>query len=218
MKLKLSHLLLLYIGALLLIAFGAAVILGSLLYNQLTISAEGGSFFSFTRLGLVLGGLILLAFGVFCLSLPHRMKQGRSDFVVQKTQSGEMRISLQAIESIIQKSLSQHEEVKLQKLQVINTRTGVEINANTSVAGNVNLPLAVNAIQKHIRQQLLATSGIEVKEIRVTVDRTDSPVTSSQYQVRQEELELPGNPQAVAGSDDSQKQASEVKEGTHGQV
>lgn len=47
------------------------------------------------------------------------------------------------------------------------------------LADNVNIPLAVEAMQKHITKQVRATTGIEVKEVRILVERIpfvgDSP-------------------------------------------
>lgn len=190
MKLKLSHRLLLYIGALMLLAFGAAAILALVFYRQVVFSAEGQSFFTLTRLLLMAAALLLVLFGAFCLSLPHRMKLGKAEFITQKTANGEMRISMQAIESIISKSLTEHKEVKLQQLRVANTRSGLEVDVGASIAGNINMPLAVSAIQQHVRKQLQATTGVEAREVRVTIEKADLQANDSKYKVDAQELAL----------------------------
>ena len=205
MKLKIWHRLALLIGALLMVVIGAAILVGSLQFNQIPIRMEGEGFFTITRLILLIGGAITMAFGFFLLTLPHRMKVGRESFVVSKTDAGEMRISVQAIETIVQKCLSQHEEIKLQSLQVTNARNGVFINLKASLAGNISIPLAVSAIQKHIRQHLIATSGIEAKEIRISVENTENTIKDSPYLVQPEELKLRGNPEPA------DQQAQEAK-------
>ena len=197
MKLKLTHRLLLYVGALFMIVMGIAILLGSLQFNEIPIRTEGQGFLTLTRLALLFGGVAAVMFGLFCLSLPHRMKQGKADFVTQKTPSGEMRISVQAIETIIQKSLSQYEEIKLQQLQIINTRNGVEVDLKAALANNINIPQAVNALQKHIRQHLSATSGIDAKEIRIIVEKADTTASESQFQVKTESIDFQKN----AGTD-----------------
>ena len=195
MKLKIWHRLALLIGALLMAMIGAAILVGSLQFNQIPIRMEGEGFFTITRLALLIGGAVAIIFGLFLLTLPHRMKVGRDSFVVSKTDAGEMRISVQAIETIVQKCLSQHEEIKLQSLQVANARNGVLINLKASLAGNISIPLAVSAIQKHIRQHLVATCGIDAKEIRISVENTENIIKDSPYLVQEEELRLRGNPE-----------------------
>lgn len=179
-----------YIGALLMIVMGIAILLGSLQFNSIPIRTEGQGFLTMTRLALMLGGIIAIFFGAFCLSLPHRMRQGKSEFISQKTPSGELKISVQAIESIISKSLSQYEEIKMQQLKVSQVKSGLEVDLRASVANNIKIPDAVNAIQQHIRKQLNETLGIDAKEIRVIVDKADLQAAVSKYQLQNEELML----------------------------
>ena len=191
MRLKLAHRLILYIGSLLMVFFGVAVFFFSLRFNQLMIREEGVPFFSLARLGLLTGAALTIAFGVFCVTLPHRMKQGRAEFVTQKTQSGELKISVQAIESIVHKSLSEHEEIKLRQLKVTNTRAGIEVDVKAALAGNINIPLAVNAIQKYIRHSLSTTLSIDAREVRVIVVSADIQAKDSPYLIPKTVLEIP---------------------------
>ncbi len=206
MKLKVSHRLVLFIGALLMVFFGVAVLLGSLRFNQILIRKEEMGFFSLTRLGLLAGAALTIAFGLFCLMLPHLMKQSKAEFVTQKTPSGELKINVQAIESIIQKSLSSYEEIKLRHLKVNNTRAGIEVDAQASMAGNINIPLAANAIQKFIRQSLSASLGIDAKEVRVTVDSADMLAKESPYKIQEQELAIPD---AAPAAPEEQKQPNQ---------
>ena len=75
-----------------------------------------------------------------------------------------------------------------------NTRGGVIVSLKADLAGNVNIPLAVSALQKHIRQHLSATAGIDAKEVRILVQSADNTVRTSPYLVKPEELSLPRNP------------------------
>lgn len=207
MKLKFWHRIILLIGSILMVIIGGAILVGSLQFNEIPIRLEGEGFFTVTRMVLLFAGAITVFFGVFAFSLPGRMKISKNRFVVRKTESGEMRISVQAIESIVQKSLTQHEEIKLQNLQVINTKSGVIIEMKISLAGNINFPAAVETLQKHIRQHLNATSGIDVKDILISIENAESSVKASPYLVKPEELDLKkesaekGNPEAVHGRD-----------------
>lgn len=190
MKLKFTHSVVLFIGALMVILIGAGIILGSLQFNEIPIRMEGQGFFTLTRIGLMLAGILTILFSGFCLTLPHRMKQTKADYVLQKTPTGEMRISVHALTSIIQKSLSQYDEIKIQDLIVHSTKRGVEVDLRAYIANNINIPQAVEEIQKHVKQQLLATSGIDAREIRVIIVKADHADNKSKFQIDQNELNL----------------------------
>lgn len=190
MKLNIWHRVLMFIGALLMVIIGVAIIIGSLQFNDIPIRLEGEGFFTITRLLLILMGLVTILYGVFMLTLPQKLRSQRHAFVMRKTDSGELRISVQAIEGIIQKSLSQYDEIKQQSLKVINARNGVIVDLVVALPGNINIPLAVNSLQKHIKKQLNLSSGIDAKEIRIIVENTDTNVKDSPYLVRPEELNL----------------------------
>lgn len=211
MKLKFTQLLGLFAGALLMVLFGTALIVGVIKFNLVPIQSEGQGFFTFNRIALMLVGFLMAVFGAFCFTLPSRMKQSKADFVLQQTPSGEMRISVQALVSIIQKSLSQYEEIKLQDLQVHNTRRGVEVDLRASIAKNINIPLAVNAVQKHVKQQLLATSGIDVREVRVIIEKADQADVKSSFQIHPSELNLNTEAQDASGKNLSDKEGNNEK-------
>ena len=211
MKLKFTQLVGLLAGAMVMVLFGVALIVGAIKFNLIPIQSEGQGFFTLNRIVFMLAGLVMVVFGAFCFTLPGRMKQSKAEFVLQQTPSGEMRISVQALVSIIQKSLSQYEEIKLQDLQVHNTRKGVEVDLRASIAKNINIPLAVNAVQKHVKQQLLATSGIDAREVRVIIEKADHADVKSDFQINPNELKLnPGVNESSGNKPD--------KEGNHEKI
>lgn len=212
MKLKFTQLLGLFAGALLVVLLGVALIVSVIKFNLVQIQTDEQGFLTLPRIGLMLAGLLMVVFGGFCFTLPSRMKQSKADFVLQQTPSGEMRISVHALMSIIQKSLSDYKEIKLQDLQVHNTRKGVEVDMRASIAQNINIPLAVNAVQKHVKQQLLATSGIDAREVRVIIEQANHTDIKSDYQINPNELILNQE------SDHPTEKNTASKEGKHEEV
>ncbi|NLG56936.1 MAG: alkaline shock response membrane anchor protein AmaP, partial [Clostridiales bacterium] len=160
MKLKVWHRIALFLGALLCLAVGIALVIAGLQFNEIPIRQEGDGFFTLNRLIILVMGLVTVLFALFTLSLPGRMKAGKNDFVLQKTGSGEMRISVQAIESIVHRSISEYKEIKLRDLSVQSARDGVIISLKVDLADSINIPLAVESMQKHITRQVRATTGI----------------------------------------------------------
>ena len=194
MKLKFTHKLILFVGSLLLIVIGAAILLASLQFNAIPIRAEGEGFLTSTRFLLLISGLIVVAFGVFCLTLPGKTKQAKLEFITQKTETGELKISTQAIEAIISKSFARQDAVMLLSSGVQPLRGGIEVNLQVSMANNINVPGAVSEIQKHIKKTLKDTLNIEAKEIKIAVEKADLAFAST----NEEKLSLPLEPEIRA--------------------
>ena len=134
-------------------------------------------------------GLLSVLLSIFLFLLPRRLFTHRRDFVVQKTENGELRIAVKAIESLVQKCVDMHEEARMVRMRVHTTGSGVVISLCISLANNISIPLAVASLQKQIKQYLLASSGIDVREVRVTVETALDMADHSPYMVPAEEAE-----------------------------
>lgn len=117
-------------------------------------------------------GAVSAALGVYTLLFPRKLRTRRKAFVTQKTENGELRISVRAIENLVQRCVDMHEEIRLVDMDIVSARHGVDVDMRISLASNVSIPLAVASLQKQIRQYLLASSGIEVSDVSVTVETT----------------------------------------------
>ena len=106
--------------------------------------------------------------------------------MVQQTDNGELRIAVKAIENLVQKCIDMHEEIHVVSMKIRNCRDGVRVDLCISLANNIAIPLAVASLQKQIKQYLAASSGIEVKEVRVSVETAQAGVGDSPYLVSSE--------------------------------
>ena len=139
-------------------------------------------------------GLLSVLLSLFLFLLPRRLFTRRKDFVVQKTDNGELRISVKAIENLVKKCVSMHEEARLQHMSIRTTSAGIVINLHVSLANNISIPLAVASMQKQIKQYLLASSGITVREVRVSVETAMELSEASPYAVPAETGEKDAEP------------------------
>lgn len=128
-------------------------------------------------------GLLSVLEGVFLFTLVRRIFERRKDFVTQKVENGELRIAIKAIENLVQKCVDMHEEIKLRRMRIYNNRKGVAIDLYISLANNISIPLAAQSLQKQIKQYLLASSGIDVQDVRVSVETTKDSAGASPYLV-----------------------------------
>ena len=130
----------------------------------------------------VAAGAVLVLLGLYCLGMLFRhQKKSKRGFVVQQTECGELSISVRAIEDLVHKCVDRHEEIHVMSTALDSTRDGLVIRLRIGLAGGVNIPLAVAALQKQIKQYVTSCSGVDVKEVKVQVETSskgkDSPFT-----------------------------------------
>ena len=127
--------------------------------------------------------LALFSLGAYCVGTLFRRDKSRRGFVVQKTEGGELSISMKAIESLVRKCLDRHDEIHLSGMRLDTSRDGLVIRLRIGLAGGVNIPLAVGAVQKQIKQYVTACSGVDVKEVKVQVETSAEQTGQSIYTV-----------------------------------
>jgi len=178
MKIRFMDRIILMIGAAAVLLVGMALLIGGL-------RGEGNMSASHRALT-ILCGATSATFGGYLIVLPHHAMQHR-DYVVQRTDTGELRIAVKAIENLVEKCVDLHEEIQLLSMTITNTREGVVVELNISLANNISIPLAVASLQKQIKQYLVASSGIEVREVRVIVENTkDEPLLVAEIEEEEE--------------------------------
>lgn len=169
MKLNFSQRLTLLLGSLLVLAVGVVILLAGLQVQAIDISKEGAGFFSLERLLILLGGLLTILFAIYVLVLPFGSQEHRGDYVIQKTTSGEMRVSLIAVQDILHKALSLHPDVKVQSLGIIKGRKGLEVDARVISLSTVDIPQIAKSLQSSIKEQMQHAIGMTPKDVRITV-------------------------------------------------
>ena len=210
MKVKIWNKLLLVLGAVLVLLIGAGVIFAVstdvVVYSVTKIAGKTvkGAWVNYALLGC---GVYLVVYGLYAMLFPRKMRYNKHGFVVQKTENGDLRISVKAIESLVKRCMDMHEEINLEKMRILSGKKGVAVELRISLANNISIPLAVASLQKQIKQYLLASSGIEVSRVSVTVETTAGGAKKgSPYMV----TETPA--QTVAAAVPVQEAAEEPKE------
>lgn len=191
MKLRVIDRLIAALAGILLVCL-AVVPLADILFDARILArlAEIAAFKSASHiLFMVGGGVAVLLVGVLCLHLAMRRAK-RKGFVVQTTDVGELSISIRAIEDLVNKCVAKHEELHVSSTTLENSRDGLIIGLRVGLATGVNIPLAVSALQKQIKQYVTACSGVDVNEVKVQVETTSAKAKASIYAVS-EVLENP---------------------------
>ena len=135
------------------------------------------------RIWLILALVLVLLLGCYCVLILFRHRGRKDRFVMQKTENGELAISLKAMESMVQKCLDPHKEINVQSVRLENQKGGLLIRIRGTVAGGVSIPLTVDALQQQIKQYVTACSGVEVKDIRVQIESSGPDAKESLYAI-----------------------------------
>lgn len=167
---------------------------------------------------------VLALLGLYCVGVLFRhQKKNKRGFVMQQTDCGELSISIRAIEGLVQKCVDRHEEIHVMSTALDTSRDGLIIKLRIGLAGGVNIPLAVSALQKQIKQYVTSCSGVDVKEVKVQVETSASKGKKSRYEVP-EMLEKPAplpmveEPAAEPVKAEPEAEAAEEKRPLHQRV
>lgn len=171
MKIKFGdRLLIAFSGLLILLAGVGLFVFGTGIFPfRLDVSEVNGPFELWQRAVMVAVSLALTALGIYGVWALFR-RDGEKGFIIQHTEFGDMSISMNAMESMVKKCVDSHQELAVNTTRIHRSREGVVVDMKITLAGGVNIPLTVNALQKQIKQYITSCSGVDVREVRVMVE------------------------------------------------
>ena len=135
------------------------------------------------KVGIVAACIILLLIGSYCLLVLFRHRRRKDRFILQKMESGDLAISLKAMETMVSRCLEQQSEIETQSIRLENQRDGLIIRIRGTVASGVSIPLTVDTLQKQIKQYVTACSGVEVKGIRVQIESSGEEAPNAPFKI-----------------------------------
>ena len=219
MKMRLWDRLILRLGALITLLTGAvAIAAGVLLWNAQITPAKWWPAGNNAAIVLIAVGVLAVLVSLYNIALPRRYNPRRRSFVTQPTEHGELRIAVSAIENLILRCVETHKEVKVLAMQITNRRGAVNVNMRVAVNSNISIPHAVEQLQTQIKRYLAASSGIEVRDISVSVERSTGDESALPVEplpaavVEAEQEEKVSVHQRVFGRDTSKSVAEQVAE------
>lgn len=185
MKIRIADRILVALAGLILIALCAATVAQVFFGVQVTeavrvlLDRQGG-FARPVAAGVI---LIMLLTGVYCVLLLFRHRKRSDGFVVQKTENGELAISMKALQDLVMKCTDKHDEMTVEGCDLENTRDGLMVRLKVKMAGGISIPMTVSNLQKQIRQYVTACSGVDVGEILVKVETGEGVIKDSPFAI-----------------------------------
>ncbi len=187
MKMRIVHKFILVIGAIIVLAIGAAMLLShcGVLSFSVPEATDKASYYSWQRITVFACAVYLVLYALYVIAFPGKLRYNRHDFIVQKNENGDLLISVKAIENLVQKCVDMHEEINVNHTKIFpDKKNRIIVRMRITLANNVSIPLAVDSLQKQIKKYVLASSGIEVSNVVVSVDTNGSEsVSGSPYDV-----------------------------------
>lgn len=181
MKIRILDRILVFLAGVVLIAAGAAVVAER--FFEVPVSDTLARLLEDSLVVPIAAVCVLVLLGVYCVCLMFRRYKGKRGFVVQRTEGGELSISIKAIENLVQKCIDKHEELHVMSTGLENSRDGLVIKLRIGLANGVSIPLVVSALQKQIKQYVTACSGVDVREVKVQVETASASLKASPFAV-----------------------------------
>ena len=150
----------------------AALLMGAITVDPIVLLLGRISNMSFKTRALLAAAvvlLVLLALRLICVALPSKKKRS-SNFALQQNENGMVRISVKALEALVQRCLGQHKEIKVVSSSLSSDEETVRVDVHVAMQSDISMPLAIASLQKQIKRYLEACSGVKVEEVRVFVD------------------------------------------------
>lgn len=176
MRFKVFDRMLAALSGLLIVALGlATIVLGTGLLPAIDFSFLNGPFEIWQKIAIIGGGVVLVLLGLHGLHMLFRRRYGKN-FIVQRTDMGDMSIAISALHNMVNKCVEQHQEICVKKIDINRVRGGITVDLKILLANGINIPLTANVLQKQIKQYITSCSGIDVHEVRVQVGTSDKAV------------------------------------------
>ena len=111
---------------------------------------------------------VLAGIRLFCVSL-KRQKSGKHA-VVNDTALGQVRISLQAIEGLVEKKALLISGVRQVKPKIVAEPPGISMYMNIVVTPDINIPELSGLLQEQVKEYVFEVTGITVNNVKILVE------------------------------------------------
>lgn len=176
MKLKVIDRIFLLITSL--ISLAAAVLSGSIIYGKEFLQKYvgfvlfGSEDITFWVLCGALALFVIIAILLFEIAVRRVKRKDKNSVTVQHAEqgNGEVRVSVQALDSLVKQSIANHSEgVADIKTRILNHEDSISLRVDMSLESDVHIPNATMLLQDSIKNYIEEYSGIAVRDISIMV-------------------------------------------------
>ncbi|SDR88704.1 Uncharacterized conserved protein YloU, alkaline shock protein (Asp23) family [Paenibacillaceae bacterium GAS479] len=124
---------------------------------------------SLVNLAILIGAIVMLLISVRLFYVSIRVAGTASSSIDQRNDFGDIRISMDTVESLVLKAAGRQRGVKDLKTRITAAEAGLEIAIRAVVDGETSIPLLTEDIQKSVKDHVEEITGIPVAAVSVYV-------------------------------------------------
>lgn len=176
MQLRWYDRILVALGGLVLVALGVGVILAAggviTLPEPLAFDSWLGTGWQWMPL-IFLAGALIVAWGLWLVIRPFRRadKSGRY-YVLKDTEGGDVRISVSAIENLVNRRLGAYEPILGSRIKIGGREDAMQITLRLTLRTDVQIPNLIDEVRDDIKQSIQHSAGVDVSGVKVFVEAT----------------------------------------------
>ena len=123
-------------------------------------------------------GILIVLLCVKALFSGITTKEDKKNYVVTPMNFGDLKISDEAIEGLVQNSISRIVGIRSSKITVRFIEDIVSINIKGQVSPDINIPAVTRDIQNTVKDTIESHTGISVNQVNVDILSISSPMKS----------------------------------------
>ncbi|MEF9896275.1 MAG: alkaline shock response membrane anchor protein AmaP, partial [Clostridia bacterium] len=122
-------------------------------------------------MALITAVLLIWSVRVMMVAFYHAPKVDKSSVSVQNTENGAVRISMQAMDTLVKQAIGQADGVEEIKTAIVNHEDSISVNIEMTLDSDVHIPNVTMLMQRAIKNFIEEYSGIAVRDVSVMVGK-----------------------------------------------
>ena len=146
--------------------------------------------------------LLVWSIRLIVLSFRREPKLDKGSVSVQNTENGAVRISVQAMDTLVKQAIGEADGVEDIRTSIVNHEDSISVNIDMTLRSDVHIPNVTMLMQRSIKNFIEEFSGIAVRDVTVMVSRIVEVAPPAQLDTIEAEppkaVEAPRDDEALA--------------------
>lgn len=121
--------------------------------------------------------IVIAVLGIWAIT-PFFVKKEPANSLIQKGELGDVRVSLSAIEGLVQKVVSEQKGIKEVRTDLRPLQDGLKISLRVGVIPQMDIPHLTAQLQEMVKDYVTKTTGVVVSKVEILVRTIDTESTT----------------------------------------
>ena len=131
----------------------------------------GDGVWPMVALSVIAAVLLVWSVRLVVLAFRREPKLDKGSVSVQNTENGAVRISVQAMDTLVKQAIGEADGVEDIKTSIVNHEDSISVNIDMTLRSDVHIPNVTMLMQRSIKNFIEEFSGIAVRDVTVMVSR-----------------------------------------------